>query len=107
MLYDLLVGVMMLLLIACSGVANLLLARGAVREKEIAVRAALGASRGQLVRQLLVENAVLAMVACAVGCVFEYFGMKVVAAAIPHKGASVGGEAVIGLDLMVLFFTLA
>src|SRR5216684_4984241 len=106
MLYDLLVGVMMLLLIACSGVANLLLARGAVREKEIAVRAALGASRGQLVRQLLVENAVLTMVACAVGCVFAYFGMKVVAAAIPHKGATVGGEAVIGLDLMVLFFTL-
>jgi putative ABC transport system permease protein len=106
MLYDLLAGVLLLLLIACSGVANLLLARGASREKEIAVRTALGASRGRLVRQLLVESAVLAMAACAAGCVFAYFGMKVVAAAVPHKGQSVGGEAIIGLDSAVLFFTL-
>jgi len=106
MLYDLLAGVLMLLLIACSGVANLLLARGAAREKEIAVRTALGASRGRLVRQLLAESAVLATAACAVGCAFAYFGMKVVAAAIPHKGQSAGGEAVIGLDATVLFFTL-
>jgi putative ABC transport system permease protein len=107
MLYDLLAGVMMLLLIACSGVANLLLARGAAREKEIAVRTALGATRWRLVRQLLIESAALAAAACAVGCVLAYFGMKVVAAAIPQKGASAGGEAVIGLDATVLFFTLA
>jgi putative ABC transport system permease protein len=106
MLYDLLAGVMMILLIACSGVANLLLARGAAREKEIAVRTALGASRGRLVRQLLAESMVLAIVACGLGCVFAHFGMKVVAAAIPHKGISVGGEAVIGLDSTVLLFTL-
>ena len=107
MLYDLLGGVLMLLLIACSGVANLLLARGAAREKEIAVRTALGASRGRLVRQLLAESAVLAIGACAAGCVVAYFGMKVVAAAIPHKGQSAGGEAVIGLDWTVLSFMLA
>ena len=106
MLYDLLAGVMMLLLIACSGVANLLLARGAAREKEIAVRTALGASRWRLVRQLLAESAVLAIAACTVGCGFAYFGMKVVTAAIPHKGQSAGGEAVIGLDTTVLVFTL-
>jgi putative ABC transport system permease protein len=106
MLYNLLAGVMMLVLIACSGVANLLLARGAAREKEIAVRAALGASRGRLVRQLLVESAVLAMMACMLGCALAYFGTKIVTAAVPHKGQGVGGEAVIGLDPTVLFFTL-
>jgi putative ABC transport system permease protein len=107
MLYDLLAGVMLLVLIACSGVANLLLARGAAREKEIALRAALGATRGRLVRQLLVESAVLATGACAAGCVFAYFGLKLVAAAVPHKGQGVGGEAVIGLDPTVLCFLLA
>jgi putative ABC transport system permease protein len=107
MLYDLLAGVVMLLLIACSAVANLLLARGGAREKEIVVRTALGAPRGRLVQQVLVESGALAMAACAVGCVFAYFGMKVVAAAIPHKGASAGGEAVIGLDSTVLLFTMA
>jgi putative ABC transport system permease protein len=106
MLYDLLAGVMMLLLIACSGVANLLLARAAAREKEIAVRTALGATRWRLVRQLLVESSVLAIAASVIGCVLAYFGMKGVAAVVPHKGQSIGGEAVIGLDFMVLFFTL-
>jgi putative ABC transport system permease protein len=107
MLYDLLAGVIMLLLIACSGVANLLLARAAVREKEIVVRSALGATRWRLVRQLLVESLVLAIAACALGCVFAYLGMKGVAAVVPHKGQSIGGEAIIGLDFPVLVFTLA
>ena len=106
MLYNLLAGVMMLLLIACSGVANLLLARAAAREREIAVRSALGATRWRLVRQLLVESSALAFAACALGCLFAYFGVRGVAAVVPNKGASIGGEAVIGLDFTVLFFTL-
>ena len=106
MLYSLLAAGLMLLLMACSNVANLLLARATVREKEIAVRTALGATRGRLVQQLLLESSVLAMAACVIGCVFAYFGSKGVSAMIPHKGVSIGGEVVIGLDRTVLLFAL-
>jgi putative ABC transport system permease protein len=107
MLYVLLAGAVMLLLIACSNVANLLLARATVREKEIAVRATLGATRSRLIQQLTVESFVLAAAACVLGCFFAYAGMKGVAALIPAKGASIGGEAVIGLDWRILLFALA
>jgi predicted permease len=110
LLYSLLAAVTMLLLIACSNVANLLLSRATVREKEMALRSALGATRGRLVAQLLLESFVLAIPACIVGCVFAEFGMKAVATVIPQKGfvggSIVGGETVIGLNPAVLLFAL-
>jgi predicted permease len=107
MLYVLLAGAILLLLIACSNVANLLLARATVREREIAVRAALGATRSRLIQQLIVESFMLAVGACVLGCILAYAGAKGVTALIPAKGASIGGEAVVGLDWRILLFALA
>jgi len=91
------------LLIACANVASLLLARGASRQRELAVRAAIGAGRGRIVRQLLAEGMVLALAGGALGLALAYLLLRALLSIAP---ASLPRASEIGLDGAALAFTL-
>src|SRR5258708_3500401 len=103
-LFIVLAAVGLLLLIGCGNVANLLLARATTREKEFAIRSALGANRWRLIRQLLVESLILATGGAAVGMLLAWGGLKSLVALMPQN--IIPAEAVIRLNMPVLFFTL-
>jgi len=108
-------AVAFVLLIACVNIANLLLVRGSARQREIAIRLAVGASRARLVRQLLTESLLLAFLGAAAGLALAYWGVELLSAVNPASGAAFGrrlsgltllGLSSIRIDARALLFTL-
>ena len=97
-------AVALVLLAACANVANLLLARGAARQKEIALRFSLGATRTRLVRQALTESLLLAIAGCALGVLFAYWGQRAILQFLPPDSS---GALAAAPNATVLSFTLA
>ena len=96
-------AVALLLMIACANVASLIMARANVRQREISIRLALGAERGHLLRQLLAESLLIALLGGAAGLLTAGWALKVLASSIPWN---IPSGAHIGLDGRVLAFTL-
>ena len=103
---SILLGVVaLLLLIACANFANVLIARGLSRTKEMALRDALGVGRGRLLRQLTIESVMLAIIGGAIALVPAVALARVLLTQLPNDAASTPEELIVGLDLRVLLFS--
>jgi len=101
-------AVSFVLLIACANVANLLLARATGRKREIAIRAAVGAGRGRIVRQLLTESVMLSLAGGVLGVAAGYAGIRAILSLSPGNIPRIGADGSnVSLDWRVLAFTLA
>jgi putative ABC transport system permease protein len=108
MLWVLFAAVGFVLLIACANVTNLLLAHASVRHRELAIRAALGAGRLRIARQLLVESAILAVLGGACGLLVAHWGIRVLVGGLPEYLALTNSHfALLKLDARALGFTSA
>ena len=104
LLTSLLLAVGLILLIACVNVANLLLVNAARRQREMALRLVLGATRGRVIRQMLTESVLLSLMSAAVGLAAAAIGLRVLVGVLPSQLPRLNP---IGLDARVLAFSLA